>query len=79
MQKPSTVAYRDFIASLNKLISESELPAFVLVPTLQSITAQLTQIEQQQYLADKAEYERQLQTNARQPTSKSPVKEDEQS
>ncbi len=60
MQKPSTVAYRDFVASLNKLISESELPAFVLIQTFQNITAQLAKIEERQYAADKAEYERQL-------------------
>jgi hypothetical protein len=68
MQKPSTVAYRNFIASLNRLISESELPAFVLMQVFRDVAAQLTQIEERQYAADKAEYERQLQTEAKEET-----------
>lgn len=68
MQKPSTIAYRDFVASLNRLISESELPAFVLVQVFRDAAAQLTQIEERQYAADKAEYERQLQADTKEET-----------
>ncbi len=53
MQKPSTVAYREFLDRINNLVNESGLPAFVLIPVFREILGQLVRNEEVQYAADK--------------------------
>lgn len=57
MDKPATLLHREFKDNLVKIINESNLPAFVLVPLLEQALAEVKDIEQKQYEADKAAYE----------------------
>lgn len=57
MDKPATLLQRDFKDNLVKIINESKLPAFVLVPILEQALAEVRDIEEKQYEADKAAYE----------------------
>lgn len=57
MDKPATLLQREFKDNLVKIINESKLPAFVLVPILEQALAEVKDIEQKQYEADKAAYE----------------------
>ena len=57
MDKPTTMRHREFKTDLISLINESGLPAFVLVPVMEQALSELKAIEEQQYLADKAQYE----------------------
>ena len=57
MDKPTTMLHREFKTDLISLINESGLPAFVLVPVMEQALSELKAIEEQQYLADKAQYE----------------------
>lgn len=53
MDKPASVAYRDFQRDLIELVNNSGLPAFCLVPVVREALDQLT-------TAEKAVYERDL-------------------
>ena len=57
MEKPATLLQREFKDNLVKIINESKLPAFVLVPILEQALAEVRDIEEKQYEADKAAYE----------------------
>lgn len=57
MDKPATLLQREFKDNLVKIINESKLPAFVLVPILEQALAEVKDIEEKQYEADKAAYE----------------------
>lgn len=57
MDKPATLLQREFKDNLVKIINESKLPAFVLAPILEQALAEVKDIEQKQYEADKAAYE----------------------
>ena len=57
MQKPITVARRDFIDALNKLVSESGLPAFVLGDIFKDAIMQIQRLENEQYEQEKKAYE----------------------
>ncbi len=60
MQKPITVARREFVENMNKLISESGLPISMLCDIFKDAVMQLQQIEEQQYKQDKKAYEESL-------------------
>lgn len=57
MDKPATLLQREFKDNLVKIINESNLPAFVLVPILEQALAEVKDIEEKQFEADKAAYE----------------------
>lgn len=57
MDKPATLLQREFKDNLVKIINESKLPAFVLVPIMEQALAEVKDIEQKQYEADRAAYE----------------------
>lgn len=57
MDKPATLLQREFKDNLVKIINESKLPAFVLVPILEQALAEVKEIDEKQYEADKAAYE----------------------
>jgi len=57
MQKPATIAYREFRARIVEAINGSGLPAFCIVPILEQALAEVKEIEEQQYEKDKAAYE----------------------
>ena len=57
MDKPATLLQREFKDNLVKIINESKLPAFVLVPIMEQALAEIKDIEEKQYEADKAAYE----------------------
>lgn len=57
MDKPATLLQREFKDNLVKIINESKLPAFVLVPIMEQALAEVRDIEEKQYEADKAAYE----------------------
>lgn len=58
MDKPITVARQEFMDALVALINNSNLPAFVITPILQTVTQRVAELETQQYEADFAEYEK---------------------
>lgn len=58
MDKPITVARQEFMDALVGLINNSGLPAFAITPILQGFAQKIAELEQQQYEADKAEYEK---------------------
>ena len=60
MQKPITVARRDFVDSMNKLIAESGLPFSMLCDIFKDAVIQLGQLENEQYEKDKKAYEESL-------------------
>lgn len=57
MDKPATMLQREFKEKIIEAINGSKLPAFVLVPVLEQALAEVKDIEQKQYEADKAAYE----------------------
>lgn len=58
MNKPATLLQREFKDKIVNAINESNLPAFVLVPILEQALAEVKNIEEKQYEADKAAYEK---------------------
>ena len=60
MQKPITVARREFIDSMNELMKESGLPLSMLCDIFKDAVMQLQQLEEQQYEQDKKAYEESL-------------------
>ena len=57
-EKPATLLQREFKEKIIIAINESKLPAFVIAPILEQALAEVKHIEEQQYEADKAEYEK---------------------
>lgn len=57
MQKPITIARREFVEAMSKLISESELPTSMVIDILKDAVGQLYKIETEQYERDKKQYE----------------------
>ena len=54
--KPLLVARQDFIESLAKLISNAELPAFVIHDILKDATSEMESVVTKQYVAEKEQY-----------------------
>lgn len=52
MDKPLTIAQRDFKDALIRSINSSGLPALVLIPVLERALEELRQIDEAQYQAD---------------------------
>ena len=57
VMKPVSVARQEFIEKLIDLINSSQLPPFVLHPIMKDITNDLANSANQQYLAEKKQYE----------------------
>ena len=57
MDKPVTIAYREFKDRIIEAINSSGLPAFCIVPVLEQALAEVKEIEEKQYATDKAAYE----------------------
>ena len=53
MDKPLSIKRVEFAESIAKVINESELPPCVVLDVLQIITAQVSQIAEQQLLKDR--------------------------
>ena len=52
MQKPDTIRYREFVAHLQTVINDSQLPAFVMIPVVREALQQLAQQDENQYRKD---------------------------
>ena len=57
MNKPLTIARREFTAAMNKLIAESELPFSMLTDIFRDAAAQAQLMDQSQYERDLKSYE----------------------
>jgi hypothetical protein len=55
--KPVSVARQEFIEKLIDLINSSQLSAFVLYPIMKDVANDLANSANQQYLAEKKQYE----------------------
>ena len=60
MNKPFTVAYEDFRQELADLINNCGLPAVLIKSILQHYLNEVTIIANKQYMSEKAEYEKSL-------------------
>lgn len=65
MQKPITLARRDYIQSVCDLTSKSGLPAFVVVNVLESILAQMRIEVETEIKRDEAQYRAALQKESK--------------
>ena len=65
MQKPITLARRDYIQSVCDLTSKSGLPAFVVVNVLESILAQMRNEVEVEIKRDEAQYRAALQNESK--------------
>lgn len=59
-QKPTTVAYMEFLKNITDTINNSGLPAFVMEPVVKDILAEIRSAANRQYEYDKEQYERKL-------------------
>ena len=57
MDKPITIARREFIEAMSKIISESGLPFSMLCDIFRDATLQMQQLDNEQYERDKKAYE----------------------
>ena len=57
MDKPATMAVREFKEKIVTAINESGLPAFALIPVIEGALGELNRIDEQQYQTDKKAYE----------------------
>ena len=57
MNKPLTIARREFIESMSKLTADCGLPFSMLVDIFRDAAAQAQRLEREQYERDKAAYE----------------------
>lgn len=57
MDKPATLLHREFKNKIVEAINGSNLPAFVVASVLEDALAEVREIEEKQYEADKAAYE----------------------
>lgn len=60
MEKPTTIACKEFRQKIIDSINTSRLPAFVIVLILESALNDVKRIEEMQYAADKEAYEKSL-------------------
>lgn len=58
MNKPITIARREFVESMSKLIAESGLPFSMLCDIFRDAAMQMQQMEDEQYEKDKEAYEK---------------------
>jgi hypothetical protein len=58
--KPITLIRQEFVETLVEEINNCQLPMFVIEPILQNLLNQVKTAVQEQYEADKAQYEAQL-------------------
>lgn len=63
MDKPITLAQREFKDKIVQAINDSGLPAFIISPVLRQALDKVEEIEEQQYLADKKAYEEREENN----------------
>ena len=63
MGKPITIARREFVRDMSKLIAESGLPFSMLCDIFNNAAAQMQQLDIEQYERDKAAYEEELKNN----------------
>lgn len=66
MEKPSTVAYHDFMNLLQNLLNDADLPAFVLIPVMREAIVQLEAVEQRQYKRDLDEWNKAVEADGEQ-------------
>lgn len=57
MNKPITIARREFVESMSKLIAESSLPFSMLCDIFRDAAMQMQEIDNEQYERDKKAYE----------------------
>ncbi len=60
MQKPITVARREFVESMNELMGNSGLPLSMLADIFKDAFMRMQALEEQQYEQDKKAYEESL-------------------
>ena len=63
MGKPATLLQREFKEKIIESINNSSLPAFVLIPILEHALEELKAVDEAQYKADLAEYEKENKEN----------------
>lgn len=57
MDKPLILKKKDFIQKLQEVVTESGLPAFLMIESVQSLLIKLKEIEQQELYKATKEYE----------------------
>lgn len=60
MNKPLILKKKELEENLVKLINESEVPAFIILPIIEKINNQLIDLDKEDYLKTKEEYEKSL-------------------
>ena len=65
MGKPATLLQREFKEKIIESINNSSLPAFVLIPILEHALEELKAVDEAQYKADLAEYEKENTENGK--------------
>lgn len=58
MNKPITIARREFVEAMSKLIAESGLPFSMLCDIFRDAAGQMNQLEMEQYEKDMAAYKK---------------------
>ena len=56
MEKPLSVKREEFLQAVIKVVNESELPAFVVLEILKGVTAEVANVAQQQFEAERKAY-----------------------
>ena len=56
--KPITLVRKEFVDQISHIINTTQLPAFVMLDVLTNVKQRLSEIANEQYLADKARYEK---------------------
>lgn len=64
MEKPATILHKEFREKIVEAINTSGLPAFVLVPVLESALNQVKEIADEQYANDIETYTAAIEDNA---------------
>ena len=60
VQKPTVIVKKEFEEALAKLINDTPLPAFVMVPVIRETLRALTKIEDEVYAREEADYQKML-------------------
>ena len=66
MQKPASIRYREFVEKFQTVLNESDLPAFILLPTVREAIVQLEAIDERQYQRDLEEWTKAVGTDGEQ-------------
>ena len=62
IEKPITVARQELVDSLANCINNSNLPLFIVEPILKDVYLEVKSLTQKQYEAEKAEYDKRMQS-----------------